>query len=126
MNGLENGRNELLIRTERVSGAEVQASFRDTGVGVEPSKVDQIFGAFYTTKGDGMGMGLWISRSIVGKHGGRLWRFSPDHSASDHALSARKGTVVTYDPQSQQAGSSEKWLRAQGYSPPTSGHCETQ
>jgi hypothetical protein len=52
MNGLENGRNELLIRTERVSGAEVQASFRDTGVGVQPSKVDQIFGAFYTTKGD--------------------------------------------------------------------------
>jgi PAS domain S-box-containing protein len=70
MSGVEHG--ELLIRTERTEVAEVQATFRDTGIGVEPSKMDQIFGAFYTTKPDGMGMGLWISRSIVEKHRGRL------------------------------------------------------
>ena len=68
-----NTHGELLIRTQRLGDAEVQAIFRDTGVGVEPSKLDQIFGAFYTTKPDGMGMGLWISRSIVEKHKGRLW-----------------------------------------------------
>ena len=73
MNGVENRPRELLIRTEVVADNQVQAAFQDSGVGVEPAKVDQIFGAFYTTKGDGMGIGLWISRSIVEKHGGRLW-----------------------------------------------------
>jgi PAS domain S-box-containing protein len=76
MTGVERG--ELLIRTERVGVAEVQATFRDTGIGIEPSKMDQIFGAFYTTKADGMGMGLWISRSIVEKHRGRLWATAND------------------------------------------------
>ena len=78
MNGAGNTRNQLLIRTERIGDAEVQASFRDTGIGVEPSKMDQMFGAFYTTKPDGMGMGLWISRSIVEKHKGRLWATAND------------------------------------------------
>jgi signal transduction histidine kinase len=73
MNGVENRQRELLLRTEMVGEAEVQVTVQDTGIGVEPSKVDQIFEAFYTTKSDGMGMGLWISRSIVEKHGGRLW-----------------------------------------------------
>ena len=78
MNGAGNTRNQLLIRTERIGNAEVQATFRDTGIGVEPSKMDQMFGAFYTTKPDGMGMGLWISRSIVEKHKGRLWATAND------------------------------------------------
>ena len=78
MHGAGNGRNQLLIRTERIGDAEVQATFRDTGIGVEPSKMDQMFGAFYTTKPDGMGMGLWISRSIVEKHKGRLWATAND------------------------------------------------
>jgi PAS domain S-box-containing protein len=73
MDGVESTYRELFIRTEKVGEAEVQATFRDTGIGVEPSKIEQIFGAFYTTKADGMGMGLWISRSIVEKHRGRLW-----------------------------------------------------
>ena len=78
MNGAGNTRNQLLIRTERIGDAEVKATFRDTGIGVEPSKMDQMFGAFYTTKPDGMGMGLWISRSIVEKHKGRLWATAND------------------------------------------------
>ncbi len=78
MNGAGNTRNQLLIRTERIGDAEVQATFRDTGIGVEASKMDQMFGAFYTTKPDGMGMGLWISRSIVEKHKGRLWATAND------------------------------------------------
>jgi PAS domain S-box-containing protein len=73
MSGAESTHGELLIRTEKTGDAEVQALFQDTGVGIEPSKIDQIFGAFYTTKVDGMGMGLWISRSIIEKHRGRLW-----------------------------------------------------
>ena len=84
MSGAGNTRNQLLIRTERIGDAEVQATFRDTGIGVEPSKMDQMFGAFYTTKPDGMGMGLWISRSIVEKHKGRLWATANDGPGLTH------------------------------------------
>jgi len=45
----------------------------DTGVGFEPARVDQLFEALYTTKPDGLGMGLSISRSIIWSHKGRLW-----------------------------------------------------
>ena len=48
-------------------------SIRDTGVGLPPQQTDQIFNAFFTTKPQGTGMGLRISRSIVESHGGRLW-----------------------------------------------------
>ena len=46
---------------------------RDTGPGLDPKSVDRLFEAFYTTKPEGMGMGLSICRSIIQAHGGRLW-----------------------------------------------------
>jgi len=64
---------ELLIKTERESGDGVRLTVRDAGVGLSPQTLDSLFDAFYTTKSGGMGIGLFISRSIIERHHGRLW-----------------------------------------------------
>jgi PAS domain S-box-containing protein len=63
---------ELTVKSELQDG-QLQFSVSDTGVGLPREKMDQIFSAFYTTKPQGSGMGLAISRSIVESHGGQLW-----------------------------------------------------
>lgn len=64
---------ELLIRTDRYEGNRARLSVKDSGVGFPPQAEDKLFEAFYTTKTDGMGIGLSISRSIIEAHQGRLW-----------------------------------------------------
>ena len=73
MNAVEDRPRQLVIRTERREGDCVCVSVRDCGVGFELHAVDKLFEAFYTTKDDGMGMGLSVSRSIIESHHGRLW-----------------------------------------------------
>jgi PAS domain S-box-containing protein len=63
----------LRIQSEREEDGRLLISVSDTGVGLPPDRVDQIFNAFFTTKSQGTGMGLTISRSIIESHGGRLW-----------------------------------------------------
>jgi PAS domain S-box-containing protein len=64
---------QLAIRTEREDGDRVRLSVRDAGVGVDPESMTKLLDAFYTTKTDGMGIGLSVSRSIIERHHGRLW-----------------------------------------------------
>ena len=66
------GPRELDIKSERTDGEQLLLSVSDTGGGLPPEQADQIFNAFFTTKTNGTGMGLRISRSIVESHGGRL------------------------------------------------------
>ena len=78
MNGIDamkdaDGTRELAIKSQRTENEQLLVSVSDSGVGLPPQQADQIFNAFFTTKPQGTGMGLRISRSIIESHGGRLW-----------------------------------------------------
>jgi PAS domain S-box-containing protein len=64
---------ELLITTEKAESGDLLVAVRDSGPGLAPGALENLFKAFYTTKPGGMGMGLSICRSIIEAHGGRLW-----------------------------------------------------
>jgi signal transduction histidine kinase len=67
------GPRQLLVRTAKGASKDVLVAVCDSGTGLNPGKLEELFDAFYTTKRDGMGLGLTISRSIVEAHSGRLW-----------------------------------------------------
>ena len=67
------GTRELAVKSQRGENEQLVMSVSDTGLGTPRQQADKIFNAFFTTKPHGTGMGLRISRSIVGSHGGRLW-----------------------------------------------------
>lgn len=64
---------ELWIRSRSADAGQVLIAIQDTGSGLEAQNLEHLFEAFYTTKAEGMGMGLSISRTIIEAHGGRLW-----------------------------------------------------
>ncbi len=66
-------RRQLAIGSAREGANAVRVEVRDSGPGVDPSHVDRLFEAFYTTKAEGMGLGLSISRAIIEGQGGRIW-----------------------------------------------------
>jgi Histidine kinase-, DNA gyrase B-, and HSP90-like ATPase len=86
----------LTVKTGRGEGGQVLISVSDTGVGLPARRADEIFNAFFTTKLQGSGMGLAISRSIVESHGGRLWATSNDGTRRDvsfHPANCSRGSV---------------------------------
>jgi C4-dicarboxylate-specific signal transduction histidine kinase len=72
MGSVEQAPRELLISTKQ-DHTGVVVAVHDSGPGLDPSHLERVFDAFYTTKSSGMGMGLSICRSIIDAHGGRLW-----------------------------------------------------
>jgi signal transduction histidine kinase len=73
MSSIDDRPRDLLIRTEPDDKDRVRLSVSDVGVGFEPQAASKLFEAFYTTKNEGMGIGLSVSRSIIERHHGRLW-----------------------------------------------------
>jgi signal transduction histidine kinase len=73
MSSMREGTRELLICTEKSDSNGALVAVRDSGPGLDLETVDRLFEAFYTTKVQGMGIGLAICRSIIQAHGGRLW-----------------------------------------------------
>jgi C4-dicarboxylate-specific signal transduction histidine kinase len=73
MSEMGEGSRELLISTAKTDSEGVLVAVRDSGPGLAPERVDRLFESFYTTKPNGLGMGLSICRSIIEAHHGRLW-----------------------------------------------------
>jgi PAS domain S-box-containing protein len=73
MSDIDEGTRELWISTEMDAASALSVAVRDSGPGLDPANVERVFEAFYTTKPNGMGMGLAICRSIVETHGGKMW-----------------------------------------------------
>jgi C4-dicarboxylate-specific signal transduction histidine kinase len=100
MNGLEaiargkDSARELSISSDQYDANNVVVAVRDTGQGLEASNLERVFDAFYTTKPEGMGMGLAICRTIIESHGGRLWATanSPKGAVFQFSLSTERVT----------------------------------
>ena len=73
MRAVTEGHRELRIRSREHGSDQILVAVEDSGTGIEPEHVGRLFNAFFTTKPDGMGMGLSICRSIIERHGGRIW-----------------------------------------------------
>jgi PAS domain S-box-containing protein len=93
MNTVHDRSRELLIRTERNEGDRVLLSVKDAGIGFDPQTADRLFETFYTTKNDGMGVGLCVSRSIIESHQGRLWATLNDGPGATFSFSIPRGPV---------------------------------
>jgi signal transduction histidine kinase len=69
----KDGARELSISSDVDDANDVIVAVKDSGDGLDSANLERVFDAFYTTKAEGMGMGLAISRTIIESHGGRLW-----------------------------------------------------
>jgi signal transduction histidine kinase len=87
MRAVEDRPKQLVIKTQHDEGDRVRLSIQDVGVGLDPQIADKLFDAFFTTKSDGMGIGLSVSRSIIERHHGRLWAAPNDGPGATFSFS---------------------------------------
>jgi PAS domain S-box-containing protein len=93
MRDVEDRPRNLLVETARDDENSIRLSVRDSGVGIDPQSLEKLFDAFYTTKSDGMGIGLAISRSIIENHEGRLWAHANEGPGATFSFSIPCGSV---------------------------------
>jgi C4-dicarboxylate-specific signal transduction histidine kinase len=91
MNTVHDCPRKLLIRTERDEGDRALLGVKDAGIGFDPQTADRLLETFYTTKNDGMGVGLSVSRSIIESHQGRLWATLNDGPGATFSFSIPRG-----------------------------------
>jgi C4-dicarboxylate-specific signal transduction histidine kinase len=83
MNKSERDARRLIVRTNSIDASNVLIEVRDNGTGIAPEKIESIFDPFITGKPDGLGMGLSICRTIIERHGGKIWAANnPDRGAT--------------------------------------------
>jgi len=87
MRDVDDRPRQLLIKTENDGGKNVRLTVQDSGIGFVPDVADRLFESFYTTKENGMGVGLSVSRSIIEAHRGRLWASANDGPGASFAFS---------------------------------------
>jgi PAS domain S-box-containing protein len=87
MSDVSNRQRTLLVKADREDEGRARLSVTDAGVGLDPQVAARLFDAFYTTKGDGMGIGLSVSLSIIESHGGKLWAEQNDGPGATFAFS---------------------------------------
>jgi two-component system, LuxR family, sensor kinase FixL len=98
MSGVAGRPRELIVRSGTDGAGGVLVAVRDSGGGLDPKSVEGIFEPFYTTKADGMGMGLSICRSIIESHGGRLWAApNSDGSGATFCFTLPAGGTKTHE-----------------------------
>jgi signal transduction histidine kinase len=94
MSGVDDRPRELVVRTRRDEGG-VCVSVQDSGVGFAPEDHERLFQAFYTTKPQGMGIGLSVSRSVIERHHGRLWAAGNEGPGATFAFTIPLGQTDT-------------------------------
>ena len=89
MSSVTGRRHELRIRAHEHEPGQILVAVEDSGIGIEPENVDRLFSAFFTTKPNGMGIGLSICRSIIEQHGGRIWATRNSEAGSTFQFTLR-------------------------------------
>jgi C4-dicarboxylate-specific signal transduction histidine kinase len=99
MNGVEESPRQLTIATRSTGNSAVELSVSDVGVGFAADEAEKLFGAFYTTKKAGMGIGLSVSRSIIESHHGRLWATPNDGPGATFCFSIPCTPPTSFGPE---------------------------
>ena len=125
MSGVRDRARELTIVSGQDGPKAVTVEVRDSGTGLDPKSAERVFEAFYTTKAEGIGIGLSISRSIIEAHGGRLWaspnephgavfRFSLPVAEEARFMSEDRAVVFVIDDDPSMRRSLDTLLRSVG------------
>jgi signal transduction histidine kinase len=117
MSSVDDRPRQLQVSTDLEQDGCVRLSVQDAGAGFDPGDAHRLFDAFFTTKSDGMGIGLSVSRSIIESHNGRLWAQANDGPGATFSFSVPRYSgngENTSDADAMQAPTADNAFRAVG------------